>query len=765
MKKTTIAVSLIGGIICITLLFAFFTVRQVMQLNSEIGQLFDGKRWSLPAVLYARPLELYPGLELTGEMFEHELQLAGYRRDVSVQDEGGYSRSGSTFELVTRAFVYPSGLEKSVAITVVITNDRVAQLRETRSGSPVPFTRLDPARIGSFHPLIHEDRIVLQPQEIPILLRETLIAVEDKGFFSHHGISIVGIARAFLANLAAGKTVQGGSTLTQQLVKNLFLNRERTLSRKLQEAVMAVLLDYNYSKEEILTAYINEVYLGQDGARAIHGFGLASQFHFRRNLQDLSVSQVATLVGMVKGPTYYDPLRQPDNALTRREIVLRIMQSENIIDEQTAIAANKEPLTDVMPQKNGFNRFPAFLELVRRQLQAEYREEDLKSNGLKILTTLDPQVQWQVERQLSSSINEIEDRSGSKNIEGAVVVTGRENAEVQAIAGGRNALQPGFNRALDASRHIGSLVKPAVYLAALARGYTLASPLMDTEVILDNDGERWQPENYDQISHGRVGLYMALAKSYNLATVRLGLELGLPEVISTLATLGYPKTIEPYPSLLLGAIDMSPLEVTQFYQTIASGGFYLPLRSIRAVMNSDDSLLTRYGLEVEQHFSPELIFLLTHGLQRVMEEGTGSRYTPTASRSYAGKTGTSDNLRDSWFAGFSGDRLAVVWLGRDDNKTTNLTGASGALIVWGKMMQGLRSEPLEQAEPAGIGWSRVDTRTLQRTHPLNPDSTLLPFISVNDNDLDQQQPASDSGIEDIKNMTRSFLDSLKRLIK
>lgn len=764
MKKTTIAVSLTGGFLCILLILAFFTVRQVMQLNSEIEQTFEGKRWSLPAVLYARPLELYPGLELTQEMLEKELQLAGYRREVRVQDAGGYNRSGATFQLVTRDFVYPSGLEKSAAISVVITNDHVARLTETGSGYPLAFSRIDPARIGSFHPLVHEDRIVLQSSEIPLLLRETLIAVEDKAFFSHHGISIIGIARAFLANLAAGKTVQGGSTLTQQLVKNLFLNRQRTLSRKIQEAVMAVILDFNYSKEEILTAYCNEVYLGQDGARAIHGFAMASQFHFRRNLKDLSVSQIATLVGMVKGPIYYDPLKKPDNALSRREVVLRVMQTENIIDEQTALAAQKQPLTDVVPQKNSFNRFPAFLELVRRQLQTEYREEDLKSNGLKILTTLDPQVQWQVEHQLLHSVNEIEGRTGVKNIEGAVVVTGRENGEIQAIAGGRNALQPGFNRALDARRHIGSLVKPAVYLTALAQGYTLASPLLDTEIHLDNNGESWRPENYDQISHGRVGLYTALAKSYNLATVRLGLELGLPEVISTLARLGYPKPIEPYPSLLLGAIDMSPLEVTQFYQTIASGGFYLPLRSIRAVMDSDDSLLTGYGLEVEQHFSPELMFLLTHGLQRVMEEGTGSRYKPTASRSYAGKTGTSDNLRDSWFAGFSGDRLSVVWLGRDDNKPTKLTGASGALIVWGRIMQGLRTAPLEQSEPAGIDWGRIDAGTLQWTHPLNPDSTLLPFISVNDTDSDRQ-PEFDIGIEDIKNKTKTFFDSLYDLFK
>jgi penicillin-binding protein 1B len=275
----------------------------------------------------------------------------------------------------------------------------------------------------------------------------------------------------------------------------------------------------------------------------------------------------------------------------------------------------------------------------------------------------------------------------------------------------------------------------------------------------------WRPENYDRISHGRVALYTALANSYNLATVRLGLEVGLSEIIATLNALGYPGTIEPYPSLLLGAVEMSPLEVAQFYQTIASGGFFQPLRSIRAVLDSEDRLLTRSGLDVEQRFAPELMFLLTHALQRVMEEGTGSGYTPTASRAYAGKTGTSDDLRDSWFAGFSGDRLAVVWLGRDDNKTTNLTGASGALRVWGRLMQGLNGAPLEQTEPAGISWTRIDTKTLKETHSFNTRSTLLPYISSNAGNVGDHQPAQDTGIEELKNMTRTFLDSLNRLFQ
>jgi penicillin-binding protein 1B len=756
MKKLSVPTTFFVVFLCIILVVLFFAAPQVVRLKSEIKEKFDGNRWSLPALLYARPLELYPGLILSEEVLEDELQLSGYRKEVSAEHAGGYSRTGSTFQIVSRDFIFPSGLEKSAAITVHIKNDSVSQLAETGSGNPIAYVRLDPARIGSFHPLVHEDRVVLKPAEIPKLLRETLIAVEDKTFFSHYGISPGGIGRALIANIAAGKTVQGGSTITQQLVKNLYLNRERSLSRKIQEAVMAILLDYYYSKDAILTAYINEVYMGQDGARAIHGFGLASQFFFRRNLQDLSIGQIATLTGMVKGPTYYDPVRNPDNARTRRDVILNVMMEENVIDEKSALNAKTQPLSDVMLQKNGFNRFPAFVELVRRQLRIEYRDEDLKKNGLKILTTLDPQVQWQVERQLLDTVLGVEESSGTEKIEGAAVVTGRENGEVLAIAGSTKPLVSGFNRALDAQRPIGSLIKPAVYLAALEKGYTLASPLMDTKISLANAGEHWQPENYDKRAHGRVALFTALSKSYNLATVRLGMEIGLPQVIATLHNLGYPKTVEPYPSLLLGAITMSPLEVTQFYQTIASGGFYLPLRSIRAVLDSNEDLLARYGLEVEQHFQPDLMFLLTHGLQRVMAEGTGNRYKPTASMSYAGKTGTSDNLRDSWFAGFSGDRLGVVWLGRDDNTRVGLTGASGALIAWGRIMESIRATPLDQIEPGGIKWNRIDLTTLKQTHLLNSNSAVLPFLASGE---------TDQSMDELENKVKSFFDSISELFK
>ena len=725
-KRTVLLV----GVVCLFLGLSAGYVA-VSHLSDEIRQKFDGKRWSLPAIVYARSLELYPGLRFSAEMLEEELQLSGYRREPQEKGAGSYTRNGPTIRLVTRDFHYPSGPEPSRQLSITFTADHIVTLTSGDGRTPVALARLDPVRIGSFHPLVHEDRLILSRAEIPDLLIDTLLAIEDRNFYSHHGLAPLAIVRALLANIRAGKTVQGGSTLTQQLVKNLFLNRERTLWRKVMEAIMAPILEYSYSKDEILTAYINEVFLGQDDNRAVHGFALASQFYFRRELHDLRPDQIAILVGLVKGPSYYDPRRNPENCLERRNVVLQSMVTRGILTKAAYTEALARPITEVAVQKNGFNRFPAFVELIKQQLAGEYREEDLKTNGLRILTTLDPQLQHQVEKNLQETIVLLENKQKLQHLEGAAVITGRENGEVLALAGGKNPLMPGFNRALQAKRPIGSLVKPAIYLAALQKGYTLASPLDDSAVSLNIGGSgKWRPENYDHKEHGQVPLFIALAHSYNLATVRLGMDLGLDNVRAVIRDLGYGEDIQLFPSLLLGAVDMSPFAVSQMYQTIAAGGFYTSLRAISSVMAADHTPLHRYGLEVEQRFSPELIYLLTHAMQRVVSEGTATALlsSPLKNHAVAGKTGTSDNLRDSWFAGFTGDHLAVVWLGRDDNTSIGLSGSAGALRVWEKIMREVVSSPLKPIVPEGIAWMALDRSTFAGGRNNGNSSTELPFI-------------------------------------
>ena len=719
-------------VVPVVLVVAVALALYVAYLDKIIRHKFDGKRWALPAVVYARPLELYPGLALTAPMLAAELQLAGYRQDKAAKDPGGYDLAGNVIRLSTREFAFADGVEQSARITVEFSGSAVKKISRTDNGAELALARIDPARIGSFHPLENEDRVVYKREELPDLLVKTLLAVEDQHFQTHFGVDPLGILRAMFANIRAGKTVQGGSTLTQQLVKNFFLNNERTLQRKFNELIMALLIEAHYSKDEILTAYANEIFLGQDRGRAVHGFGLASQFYFRRELKDLSAAQMAMLVGMIKGPSYYDPRREPERCLQRRQVVLDVMRSEGVISDELYATAKVAGMEKGEMVQSGFNRYPAFLDLVRRQLGEEYREEDLTSNGLKILTTLDPQVQTQVEKHLQETMAALEKRTGVTGLEGAVIVSSREGGEIQAVAGGREAMQSGFNRALDAHRPIGSLIKPVVYLTALNNGYTLATPVDDIVLTVSAAGAKdWRPANYDKKEHGVVPFYEALAHSYNLSTVRIGMDVGVEKVVENIGQMGVKRDFQPYPSFLLGTAEMSPLEVARMYQVFATGGFYQPQRVISSVLTLENKVVQRFGLSVEQRFSPESVFLLNTALQRVVSEGTArglSRSIPETVKA-AGKTGTTDELRDSWFAGYTGDRLAVVWIGCDDNKPTKLTGASGAMVIWGKIMQSLHPQPLELTEPEGIEWARINPESYGYSDEASRANVVLPFAA------------------------------------
>jgi penicillin-binding protein 1B len=604
-----------------------------------------------------------------------------------------------------------------------------------RDGRRVDLLRLDPPLIGSFYTSRNEDRVLVKLSGVPSFLTKALITIEDRDFYSHHGITLRGIARALWANIRAGRTVQGGSTLTQQLVKNYFLSNERSLSRKVNEVIMALLLELHYSKDDIVESYMNEVYLGQDGKRAIHGFGLASHFYFQRPLKKLGIDQLARLVGLVKGPSYYDPRRHPDRALRRRNLVLSEMARRGLIPKSVARRASRRRLGVVPYRRSSLARYPAFMDLVRRQLRRDYREDDLTSEGLRIFTTLDPHIQETAERELSLRIGALERgyRLPRGKLQGAVVITRTGNAEVLAVVGDRRVRYAGFNRALDAVRQVGSLIKPAVYLTALtaSKGFTLATLISDDPVrIKTPKGDIWQPGNYDHRNHGDVPLYLSLVHSYNVSTVRLGMELGAEAVISTLRKLGIRRYVPAYPSLFLGVARLSPIEVTQMYQTLAGGGFRTPVRSIRAVLDKYSKPLSRYPLTVEKVFDPVPVYMIVRTMQEVVRQGTAKSANAIIGKplNAAGKTGTTDDLRDSWFAGFSGNYLAVVWLGADDNSSTRLTGATGAMRIWAHIMRETGARPLRLTPPPGVREAWIDPVTGKLTDSGCETATRLPFI-------------------------------------
>jgi len=347
-------------------ILALLMAGYVTWLDFQVRHQFTGKRWSLPARVYARPLELYAGLELSAEQFLSELKALHYRPVSNPTSSGQFSRNGNEFQLLSRPFDFWDGQESSRNLRLSFSGTRLAKLSEGNNSQPVSLARLDPVLVGSFYPAHNEDRVLLQLDEVPVSLTDALISIEDRGFYSHHGVAPLAIVRALVANIRAGGVVQGGSTLTQQLVKNFFLSSERSLVRKVNEAIMALLLEWHYSKDEILEAYLNEVYLGQDGNRAIHGFGLASYFYFERPLTELSVDQYALLVGLVKGPSYYNPRRHPERALARRERVLDVMSQLSLISTEEAATAKSRKLGVSPFNRKAINTFPAFLELVRR---------------------------------------------------------------------------------------------------------------------------------------------------------------------------------------------------------------------------------------------------------------------------------------------------------------------------------------------------------------------------------------------------------------
>ena len=726
---------------------------------------FEDRRWDIPAHVYAAPLEIYPGMALTAADLSVSLAQTGYERVAAVRREGEYRLDSNRITLWTRSFQHWDAVEPAQRVVIEFDTDRVAVIRN-QFKQPLPLLRLDPMRLGSLFSSHHEDRILVEPEDLPLLLVSALKTVEDRRFDRHNGLDFAAIVRAALVNLKHRRIRQGGSTLTQQLVKSYFLDGRRTFGRKAQEAIMAIALELRYDKQELLLAYVNEIYLGQQGARAIHGFGLASEFYFAKPLSQLELHEIALLVAIVKGPSYYDPRRHADRATARRNLVLETLGKEGIVDDGAAEEASQRAL-GISDGSGMLSRYqPAYMDLVRQQVAADFPLDELATNGLRIFTNLDPQVQSLAERELAAGLERLQptESIGDVPLEGAAVVTRPQTGEVIAMVGGRDVEFDGFNRALRAMRPAGSLIKPVVYLAALqVGGYTVASPLSDEpiEVELEN-GDIWTPQNFDKTSHGDVPLLRALAESYNQATVRLGMDIGIDAVADLLESLADKRVPAPNPSLLLGAIEMSPLEVTQVYNSLANGGFRIPLRAVQSVIDADGKPLVRYRLELLPAADTGAVQQLNLALVQVIERGTGraARATLPYELLAAGKTGTSDDFRDSWFAGFTNDHLAVVWVGRDDNSPVGLTGSEGALSIWAPIVAGLdTTESFNPVLSRGLELAWLDYETGLATREGCGDSAL---VALPDGDTPRRLAGCGGGLRELGARFRHWLQGDKQ---
>ncbi|MDD9195294.1 penicillin-binding protein 1B [Aliivibrio sp. S3MY1] len=654
-------------------------------LDTVVKKRFDGQLFSLPTVVYSRVLTLSPGQNISLQTVTRELDLLKYQKVRQPQRPGEYSSSSTKIELIRRPFEFQQGPEPDRHVMLYFNSDGLQKIENRTVKKQMGFLQIEPQFLGMLDADDDQQRLFLRREQFPEVMVDALLATEDRDFYQHDGVSPLAIARAIVVNAKAGRTVQGGSTLTQQLAKNLFLSRERTLWRKVREAYIALILDYRYSKDRILEAYLNEVYLGQTGGEAIHGFGLAAQVYFGRPIEELRIDQLAMLVGMVKGPSYYNPMRFPDRVKDRRDLVLRLMMQEEILSPRQYDMAASRPL-DVKKRASISTKQPAYFQQLKWELKEKAGEAYQRGEGLRVFTTLDPLSQQKAEKAIERTVPQLEKRVG-KGLESAMVIVDRQSGEIRAMIGGSRTGFDGFNRAINAKRPIGSLVKPAIYLSALENPekYSLATTLDDKPISLKGSkGTAWTPRNYDRKFRGQIPLYYALSRSLNVPTVNLGLMVGLSKVSDTLVKLGVDaQEINQVPSMLLGSISLSPYQVAQMYQTLGNGGRKSPLTALKAVVNTDGELLYENFPRSSRVVPEQATWLTIYGMKKTVSEGTArflnSKYSWAA---LAGKTGTSNDSRDSWYAGIDGREVAITWLGRDDNKPMKLTGSSGALRVY-----------------------------------------------------------------------------------
>jgi len=681
-------------------------------LDQKIRSRIDGKVWQLPAAVYGRMVNLEPDMSISKNEMVKLLQATQYRQVTKMTRPGEFTVQAKSIEMIRRPFDFPDSKEGQVRARLAFDGDRLETIENMDNDRQFGFFRLDPRLITMLSSANGEQRLFVARNGFPDLLVDTLLATEDRHFYEHDGISLYSIGRAVLANLTAGRTVQGASTLTQQLVKNLFLSSERSYWRKANEAYMAVLMDARYSKDRILELYMNEVYLGQSGDNEIRGFPLASLYYFGRPVEELSLDQQALLVGMVKGASIYNPWRNPKLALERRNLVLRLLQQQQVIDQELYDMLSARPL-GVQPRGGVISPQPAFMQMVRQELQSKLGDKVKDLSGVKIFTTFDSVAQDAAEKAAVEGIPALKKQRKLSDLETAMVVVDRNTGEVRAMVGGAEPQFAGYNRAMQARRSIGSLAKPATYLTALSQPnlYRLNTWIADAPISLRQpNGQVWSPQNDDRQFSGQVMLVDALTRSMNVPTVNLGMALGLPAITDTWQKLGVPKDqLHPVPAMILGALNLTPIEVAQAFQTIASGGNRAPLSALRSVIAEDGSVLYQSFPQAERAVPAQAAYMTLWTMQQVVQRGTGRQLgAKYPGLHLAGKTGTTNNNVDTWFAGIDGREVVITWVGRDNNQPTKLYGASGAMSIYQRYLANQSPVPLNLVAPEDIVDMGVD---------------------------------------------------------
>jgi penicillin-binding protein 1B len=719
-KKIALAVGLILGFFCI-LYGAVLTLnvyREMMKINT-------GSLWHLPTRIYSAPFDLAPGVDIRRNGLMSRLTHLGYRSASAVASPGQYHLLDGGIIIYLHPFEYPDEVRNARKIRVLLDGNLIKTVISEKTRREIATDRLEPECIATVYDAGFEDRELVKRRDCPAQLINALLCVEDKRFYEHSGIDIRSMTRALLADMFHAHVVEGGSTITQQLVKNLFLTHEKTVGRKLKEIWLASIMEMVFTKDEILTMYMNEIYLGRFGPAGIYGFGRASKLFFDKDLKDLALNEAALLVGIIRAPNIYSPYTHPKMALERRNTVLAVMKEQGKITSVQYDRAVHKPLgvvSFITPSRQA----PFFVDHVLSSAGALYPEEEfLKRGGFRIFTTLDMNMQRAMEEVLESGTASL-----AKNIQVASVIVNPATGAIKAMVGGRDYGTSQFNRVTSIRRSIGSLVKPIIYYTALKDGYCLSSILEDSpiEVKLENKNI-WAPVNFDKVSHGNILLINALAQSYNLATVRLGLAVGLERIIPEVRNVLPRTTVLKQPSLLLGAIECSPLDVAGMYSVFATGGVRADSWSLEAIVDEHGAVFWRSAHKQPQRvLDPGPIYLLNTALQETVHSGTAkSAKTYGVPDGICAKTGTTNELRDSWFAAYTPDMVLITWLGDDAFRAIGYTGASGALPLAARIIARL-AVPRPWDVPDDVAVCAVDPINGKRATSWTDSPVTLPFI-------------------------------------
>jgi penicillin-binding protein 1B len=697
------------------------------------GDIGDGPE-SAPSRLYAQVPEIHIGDEIEPADLATRLEALSYRPSEEEPLPSGRYRAGEdTLAVHLRRHLTPSGEVPDELLLVLFRKGKIAEIRE--GGRPVERVGLEAPVLATFYGEDVREKWPVQVKALPDYAGRAVLAAEDDSFYWHAGFSVSGMLRALIVDLRKGQVKQGGSTLTQQLVKNVFLTQDRKVFRKVREAFITLAVEAQHSKQSILQAYLNGIYLGGSSGVQYYGIGTAARAYFGKDATELTLPEAAVIAGMIKSPAFYSPVTHPDRARQRRDEVLRRMGELNWIDAATLQRALAAPV-ETAPMRLGDRPAPHFATAMMNEARERYGLRRLGNRGYQLFSTLSLWDQALAHQAVTDTLRNL-DRQGRRSddpLEAALISVDPRTGAILAYVGGRDFSTSEFDRVSQARRQAGSCFKPIVFVAALESGkFSPATILKDEPLTLRAGGNLWTPKNADGEFHGDITARAALEGSRNVPLIRLGMAVGLDKVAATAHRLGIDADLDPVPALALGASAVTPREVAVVYSTLASGGLRPQLHGLAGVLAPDGKPVPENKPKPpERVLDPKVAYITTTVLEGVVERGTARgvrRYGIPGP--LAGKTGTTNEARDSWFAGYRPDRVTVVWVGRDNPGSTTLSGARAALPIWGRYMEGALegAEREKFPEPPGLEHAVICRDSGLLARPICPsriDEVFLP---------------------------------------